>query len=105
MSTDGNRYISRLSHLRLTRICVPIVGSDPADLVEKADALSRDNPFIELRVDYLYRPSFAFSKIRQFVQTELHVTVIASCRRVANGGKFKGSIAAELGILSKANEA
>src|SRR5215469_2804718 len=105
MSTDGNRYISRLSHLRLTRICVPVVGSDPADLVEKAEAVSRDNPFIELRLDYLYRPGLAFAKIRQFAETHPHVTVIATCRRVANGGKFKGSIASELEVLRKAAEA
>ena len=105
MSTDGNRYISRLSHLRLTRICVPIVGSDPADLVEKAEAVSRDNPFIEFRLDYLPRPGLAFSRIRQFAETHPHVTLIATCRRVANGGKFKGSIASELDVLRKAAEA
>jgi 3-dehydroquinate dehydratase / shikimate dehydrogenase len=105
MSTDGNRYISRLSHLRLTRICVPIVGSDPADLVEKAETVSRDNPFIEFRLDYLPRPGLAFPKIRQFAETHPHVTVIATCRRVANGGKFKGSIASELDVLRKAAEA
>jgi 3-dehydroquinate dehydratase/shikimate dehydrogenase len=84
---------------------VPIVGSDPADLVEKAEAVSRDNPFIELRLDYLPRPGLAFPKIRQFAETHPHVTVIATCRRAANGGKFKGSIASELDVLRKAAEA
>jgi 3-dehydroquinate dehydratase/shikimate dehydrogenase len=31
-----------------------------------------------------------------------HVTVIATCRRAANGGKFKGSLAGQLEMLSKA---
>jgi len=105
MSTDNNHYISRLSHLRLPRVCVPIVGSDPADLVEKAEAVSRDNPFVEFRLDYLQRPGLAFPKIRQFTESHPHVTVIATCRRVANGGKFRGSIAAELDVLRKAAEA
>src|SRR5215471_17093011 len=104
MSTDGNHYISRLSHLRLPRICVPIVGADAAEMVEKAEAVSRDNPFIELRLDYLPRPGLAFPKIRQFAETHPHVTVIATCRRVANGGKFRGSIASELEVLRKAAE-
>jgi 3-dehydroquinate dehydratase / shikimate dehydrogenase len=84
---------------------VPIVGLDPADLVEKAEAVSRDNPFIELRLDYLPRPGLALPKIRQFAETHPHVSVIATCRRVANGGKFKGSIASELDVLRKAAEA
>ena len=84
---------------------MPIVGSDPADLVEKAEAISRDNPFIELRLDYLPRPALAFPKIRQFAETHPHVTAIATCRRTANGGKFKGSIASELDVLRKAAEA
>ena len=84
---------------------MPIVGSDPADLVEKAEAVSRDNPFIELRLDYLPQPGLAFPKIRQFAATHPHVTVIATCRRVANGGKFKGSIASELEVLRKSAEA
>ena len=84
---------------------MPIVGSDPADMVEKAEAVSRDNSFIELRLDYLPRPGLAFPKIRQFAETHPHVTMIATCRRVANGGKFKGSIASELEVLRKAAEA
>lgn len=84
---------------------MPIVGSDPADLVEKAEAISRDNPFIELRLDYLPRPALALPKIRQFAETHPHVTAIATCRRAANGGKFKGSIASELDVLRKAAEA
>ena len=32
-----------------------------------------------------------------------HVTAIATCRRTASGGKFKGSLAAQLDILGKAS--
>ena len=34
-----------------------------------------------------------------------HLTAIATCRRTASGGKFKGSLAAQLDILGKAGAA
>jgi 3-dehydroquinate dehydratase/shikimate dehydrogenase len=105
MSADNNHYISRMSHLRLPRVCVPIVGSDASEILDKAETVARDNPFIELRLDYLQRPGLALAKIRQFTESHPHVTVIATCRRVANGGKFRGSIAAELDVLRKAADA
>lgn len=105
MSVDNTQYISRLSHLRLPRVCVPIIGSDPVDLVEKADAVSRDNPFVELRLDYLPRPGLAIPKIKHFAESHPHVTVIATCRRVASGGKFRGPISSQIDTLRKAAEA
>ena len=100
-----NHFISRLSHLHLPRVCVPIIGAEANELVDKAEVVARDNPFVELRLDYLQRPALALSKIRQFTESHPHVSVIATCRRVANGGKFRGSIASELDILRKAAEA
>src|SRR5205807_10435259 len=44
-------------------------------------------------------------KIREFTETHPHVTVIATCRRAASGGKFKGPINSQLDILGKAAEA
>ena len=84
---------------------MPILGSDASDILDKAEAIARDNPFIELRLDYLSRPALALAKIRQFTESHPHVTVMATCRRVANGGKFRGSIAAELDVLRKAADA
>jgi 3-dehydroquinate dehydratase / shikimate dehydrogenase len=105
MSAATNLYLPRLSHLRLPRVCVPLVGAEVNDLVEKADAISRDNPFVEIRLDYLSRPGQAFPKLRQFTESHPHVTLIATCRRVSTGGKFRGPIAKELDLLRKAAEA
>lgn len=71
-------------------------------MIEKAEAIARDNTFIEFRLDYLPRPGLALPKIKQFTEFNPHVAVIATCRRVASGGKFQGSIAAQLEILGKA---
>lgn len=96
-------YNPRLQHL--PRICVAVIGQTPTELMEKAEGLARDNSFIEFRLDYLSRPGSAFQLIRNFLQSYPHVTAIGTCRRARNGGKFKGSIAAEIECLSKAAEA
>lgn len=89
-------------HMRLPRVCVAIAAENPGDLVEKAESVARDNPFVELRLDYIARPGTAFQKIKEFAETHPHVTVIATCRRVASGGKFKGSISSQMDVLTKA---
>jgi 3-dehydroquinate dehydratase / shikimate dehydrogenase len=102
MAPENNHYMSRLLHLRLPRVCIAITASDASEMVEKADTLSRDNTFVELRLDYISRPAAALAKVREFTESHPHVAVIATCRRAASGGKFQGSIAAQLEILGKA---
>jgi len=96
---------SRLMPLRVPRICVAVSGSNPAELLEKAEAVARDNPFIEFRLDYLKQPSLALPRIKSFLGSHTYVTAIGTCRRAANGGKFKGSVAAEVDMLIKAGQA
>lgn len=91
--------------LRMPRICVAVAGSNPAELLEKAEAVARDNPFVEFRLDYLPTPALALPKIKSFLGSHSYVTAIATCRRALNGGKFKGSVAAEIDLLSKAGAA
>jgi 3-dehydroquinate dehydratase / shikimate dehydrogenase len=102
MNAATNNLAARLRPLRLPRVCVAVTGSDPAELLEKAELLARDNTFLEFRLDYLPRPGLALPKIKQFAEYHSHVVALATCRRVAAGGKFRGSIASQLDILSKA---
>jgi 3-dehydroquinate dehydratase/shikimate dehydrogenase len=74
-------------------------------MMEKAEALIRDNTFLEFRLDYLTHPATAFPKIKKFTDYHPHVNAIATCRRVASEGKFRGSIASQLDILGKASAA
>src|SRR5438270_892212 len=99
---ENNHHASRLLHLRLSRVCVAVVASDPEELVNKAELLARDNTFLEFRLDYIARPATALDKVSQFTETHPHIAVIATCRRAAAGGKFQGSVAAQLEILAKA---
>src|SRR5215467_9819335 len=102
MSTASISYVPRFLPLRLPRVCVAVIGSDPVDMVEKAESLVRDNPFLEFRLDYLSRPALALPTIRQFTEYYPQVMVIGTCRRAVNGGKFRGSVASQLDILNKA---
>ncbi len=102
MNTHGGTPAPRFLPARLPRICVPIVASNPADMVQKADLVVRDNPFIEFRLDYLPKPALALQKIRTFVEYHPEALIIVTCRRVVAGGKFRGSIASEVDILVKA---
>lgn len=105
MNSMTNQSFTRLRPLRLPRVCVAVIGADAADMVEKAEALVRDNIFLEFRLDYLARPALAIAKIKEFIESQPQVTTIATCRRAASGGKFRGSIAAQLDILGKASAA
>lgn len=87
--------------LRLPKICVAVIGDDAAEMVEKAENLYRDNPFMEFRLDYLKNQSTAYPRIRKFLETHPDVIVIATCRRAQNGGRFKGSLASQLEVLLK----
>ena len=102
MNAAPTTYVPRLLPLRLPRLCVALIGSDPAEMVEKAESLVRDNSFMEFRLDYLSKPGLALPKIKRFVDSHPGTVLIATCRRAANGGKFRGSIASQIDVLSKA---
>jgi 3-dehydroquinate dehydratase/shikimate dehydrogenase len=102
MSASPTSFVPRFIPLRMPRVCVAVTGSDPAELMEKAEGLVRDSPFLEFRLDYLHRPGMALPKIKRFYEMFPHAVVIATCRRVASGGKFRGSIASQLDLLAKA---
>jgi len=98
-------YAARSLRLRIPRICVSITGSEPAELLDKAEAVLRENTLIELRLDYLKAPLTAMSKLRRLMEMRPDAIVIATFRRTASGGHFRGSVAAELDVLRHATEA
>jgi 3-dehydroquinate dehydratase/shikimate dehydrogenase len=102
MSTSPANFVQRFLPLRLPKVCVVVTASDPAQLVDKAESLVRSNPFLEFRLDYLPKPGLALPKIRSFFEIYPHAVVIATCRRAASGGKFRGSVMSQLEVLSKA---
>lgn len=92
----------QLLRSRFGKICVAITGSTPAEVIERAAFVIKEHPFIEIRLDYLERPSLALPLLKTFLSTNPTITAIATCRRETNGGRFKGSIPEEIEILSQA---
>ena len=96
---------ANLLRSRIAKVCVAIIGSSPDELIEKATAAVKDSTFLEFRLDYLAKPALAIPRIKEFLEVHNASTVIATCRRVENGGKFTGTVVAELDILIKSAEA
>jgi len=57
-------------------------------MVQKADVLVRENPFVEFRLDYLPKPALGLPKLRTFVEYHPEALIVATCRRAVAGGKF-----------------
>ncbi len=102
MINSAPAYTPRLLPLRLPRLCVAVIGNDPNEMAEKAEALVRDNSFLEFRLDYLAKPGLALVRVKRFIDSHPGTVVIATCRRAASGGKFRGSMVSQLDILNKA---
>ena len=96
---------TRLVPQRLPKVCLALSGETAEDMVATAESMARDNPFLEFRLDYLKQPLAALPKIHRFLETHQYVTAIGTCRRADNGGKFKGSLAAQLEVLTRAHAA
>ena len=78
------------------------IGATASEMLEKAVAAAKETPFLEFRLDFLDKPAAALPKFKAFLAEHTAVTAIATCRRAENGGKFEGTMAAELDVLMKA---
>jgi 3-dehydroquinate dehydratase/shikimate dehydrogenase len=101
MSLYVPSHASQFLRSRIANVCVAIAGSTSAEMTEKATIAVKETPFLEIRLDYLEKPLLALPRFKQFFTDNTAATAIATCRRSANGGKFAGSLAAELEVLTK----
>jgi 3-dehydroquinate dehydratase/shikimate dehydrogenase len=88
--------------LRLPKVCVCLSASEPSDLFYQADLQVRENTFLEFRLDYLKNPISAIPGLKRFFEYRPDAIGIATCRRAAHGGKFRGPVSAEIDVLIKA---
>jgi 3-dehydroquinate dehydratase/shikimate dehydrogenase len=93
-----------LPRLRVGKLCIAVQGATSGELISRAEAALKDSPFIEFRLDTLSKPAAALPDLKSLLVRRRDVTAIATCRRKPNGGKFTGSLNAELEILQKAAE-
>lgn len=87
----------------LPRICIALGLPDPERLLEHArrEAESGER-FLEFRLDYLPSPEMGLPVIRRFLELHPDCSLLATCRRHQNHGRFNGSIEDEFRILSAA---
>jgi 3-dehydroquinate dehydratase/shikimate dehydrogenase len=105
MRTNVSTVAPQFLRSRIGKVCVAIVGTSPAEMIERANSVVKETPFLEFRLDYLDKPLLALPQLKQFLLDHTAATAIATCRRAANGGKFGGSVAAEVEVLTQAAEA
>ncbi len=90
----------------LPRICIALGLPDVPRLLEQArrEAEAGEN-FLEFRLDYLPDPLAATRAIAQFLEQYPGCTILATCRRHQNHGKFNGSIEEQFAVLNRAIQA
>jgi len=90
----------------LPRVCIALGFSDAQKLLEharrEADA---GESFFEFRLDYLPSPEIGTGAIRKFLATHPDCSILATCRRHQNHGKYNGSVEEQIRILNAAVDA
>jgi 3-dehydroquinate dehydratase/shikimate dehydrogenase len=90
----------------LPRVCIALGFSTVEALLQAArrEAESGES-FLEFRLDYLDNPMDGLKAVRKLIEEYPDCTVLATCRRRQNHGKFNGSAEEQFGVLDAAVEA
>lgn len=91
--------------VRVSKLCLAVQGATSGELFAHAESALKESVFIELRLDFLAKPAAALPDLKAFLNRHRESTVIVTCRRKSYGGRFTGSLNAELELLQKAAEA
>lgn len=87
----------------LPKICIALGFPTVEKLIAHARAeVESGEQFLEFRLDYLRNPMDGVGAIAKFLADNSDCTVLATCRRHQNHGKFDGSIAEQIRILEAA---
>jgi 3-dehydroquinate dehydratase / shikimate dehydrogenase len=84
----------------LPKICIALGLPDIPRLIEQARReVEAGESFLEFRLDYLPDPAAGAVAISKFLEEYPNCTILATCRRHQNHGRFNGSIEEQLRIL------
>jgi 3-dehydroquinate dehydratase/shikimate dehydrogenase len=85
------------------RICIALGFPDAETLLAHArNEYEAGERFFEFRLDYLPKPEQGVAAIRRFLARHADCSILATCRRHQNMGRFNGSIEEQLRILEAA---
>jgi 3-dehydroquinate dehydratase/shikimate dehydrogenase len=90
-----------------SKVCAVAAGSTAAEMTRQVRAALRETPTVELRLDWLRsdaerRRFLAWVKRQKF---GTRVVLMATCRRMVTGGRFKSGIKGEMYWLMQAKDA
>ncbi len=87
-------------------ICIALGLPDTDSLIDQARAeYQAGERFLEFRLDYIPDPERGIAAMQKFLLRHTDCTILATCRRRQNQGKFTGSIEEQLRMLNAAREA
>ena len=87
-------------------VCIALGFPDAETLLTHARAeYDSGERFLEFRLDYLPHPEKGVAAIRKFLSRHADCSILATCRRRQNQGRFIGSIEEQLKVLEAATEA
>lgn len=87
-------------------ICIALGLPDVETLLAQArDEYNAGERFFEFRLDYLPDPEKGILAVRRFLGRHTDCTILATCRRRQNQGRFTGSVEEQIRILMAAREA
>src|SRR6202166_3580970 len=92
-----------MARTSLPRICIALGFPDAEKLLQHARReIEAGESFFEFRLDYLANPERGVEAIRRLMELHPECTILATCRRHQNHGKFNGSIEEQVSILEAA---
>jgi len=90
----------------LPRICIALGFPDVETLIQHARRDAEEGErFLEFRLDYLEQPLEGVQAIKGFLKLYPDATILATCRRHQNHGKFNGSVDEQIQVLEAAIDA
>src|SRR5450759_2299150 len=86
-------------------ICIALGFTQPEILLRHArQEIESGDRFLEIRLDYLSAPDQGLKVIRTLLKESPDCTILATCRRHQNGGRFNGGVEEQLRLLDAAVE-
>lgn len=90
----------------LPKVCIALGLPTVEKLLEQAEKeVAAGERFLEFRLDYLPKPEAGLPALKSFLGKHPEVSVLATCRRHQNHGKYNGLIEDQLRILDAAMDA
>jgi 3-dehydroquinate dehydratase / shikimate dehydrogenase len=84
------------------KICAVVAAEHPRSMWTQLERALRQTRTVELRLDWLPTEKEIHAFLRRLANKLPRATLIATCRRVEAGGRFRGTIATQLLVLAEA---